>query len=50
MKTELDISVVEPDEVTGGGVEFHAYEGLRHSTNAKEMEDLKDFLVRVVPA
>lgn len=37
--------------VTGGlrGLEFHAYEGVGHATNQKELDDLKSWIKRAVP-
>ena len=33
-----------------GGIEFHAYDGLPHSASAEEIDELKAFLAKVIPA
>ncbi|RPD67376.1 Phospholipase/carboxylesterase [Lentinus tigrinus ALCF2SS1-7] len=50
LKKELGINNVEPENVLNGGIEFHAYEGLPHSADPEELDDLKTFLKKVVPA
>ena len=32
------------------GIEFHAYKGLVHSANDEEIEDLQEWLEKVLPA
>ncbi|KAH9939253.1 Phospholipase/carboxylesterase [Epithele typhae] len=50
LKKEMGINAVEPDAVLGGGIEFHAYDGLPHSTVPEELDALQAFLQKTVPA
>ena len=49
LKTNLGLKQVEPSAVLEGGVEFHAYEGLPHSADQEELDDLQTFLKKVIP-
>ena len=49
LKTQLGLKTVEPDAVLGGGIEFHAYDGLAHSADPEELDELKTFLKKVLP-
>ncbi|KAI0650840.1 Phospholipase/carboxylesterase [Trametes meyenii] len=50
IKEQLELNtLVSPDKVLEGGIEFHAYDFLPHSVNDKELEELKTFLKKVVP-
>ncbi|CDO73842.1 hypothetical protein BN946_scf185015.g171 [Trametes cinnabarina] len=50
IKTQFGLNVsVPPEKVLEGGIEFHAYDGLPHSVDDKELEDLKTFLQKVLP-
>jgi predicted esterase len=49
-KEWLESVGIKKAESTGEvGLDFHAYQGLDHSTDEGELEDLKDFLVKVLP-
>ena len=37
-------------EIEYEGIEFHAYDGLPHSASAEEIDELKAFLAKVIPA
>ncbi|KAH9854930.1 Phospholipase/carboxylesterase [Lenzites betulinus] len=51
IKSNLGLNtLVSPDKVLEGGIEFHAYDGLTHSVDDRELEDLKTFLKKVLPA
>ena len=50
LKANLGIDTVEPSKVLEGGIEFHAYDGLPHSASAEEIDELKAFLAKVIPA
>ncbi|KAI0371517.1 Phospholipase/carboxylesterase [Pilatotrama ljubarskyi] len=51
IKSQLGLNtLVSPDKVLEGGIEFHAYDFLPHSVDDKELEELKTFLKKVVPA
>ncbi|KAI0737674.1 Phospholipase/carboxylesterase/thioesterase, partial [Daedaleopsis nitida] len=50
LKKNMGLAVVEPDQVLSGGIEFHPYEGLPHSADEQELEDLQTFLKKVIPA
>ncbi|EIN11067.1 Phospholipase/carboxylesterase [Punctularia strigosozonata HHB-11173 SS5] len=47
---ELGVKSASPGDGGNGGLSFHAYEGLGHSLSAQEIEDLSNWLQRVVPA
>ncbi|KAI0638593.1 Phospholipase/carboxylesterase [Trametes polyzona] len=50
IKSELQLNtLVSPDKVLEGGIEFHAYDFLAHSVNDQELADLKTFLRKVLP-
>ncbi|EIW61403.1 Phospholipase/carboxylesterase [Trametes versicolor FP-101664 SS1] len=51
IKGELGLkTLVSPDKVLEGGIEWHAYDMLAHSANDQELQDLKTFLQKVLPA
>lgn len=50
LKTQMGFKTVEPEAVLEGGIEFHGYDGLAHSADPEELEDLKKFLKKVLPA
>lgn len=47
MKKDLGIPEATKDNITG--VEFHAYPGLVHSANDEELDDLQEWLTKVLP-
>jgi len=49
LKQELGIPAAEAGAPEKGGLAFHSYEDLPHSTNNEELRDLKDWLKRVLP-
>lgn len=49
LKANLGINQVEPAQALNGGIEFHAYEDLPHSTDPEELEHMKVFLKKVIP-
>lgn len=50
IKTQLGLNtLVPPEKVLEGGIEFHAYDMLAHSVHDKELQDLKVFLQKVLP-
>ncbi|EMD40368.1 hypothetical protein CERSUDRAFT_110964 [Gelatoporia subvermispora B] len=50
LKSTLGIPTAAPDALEKGGLIFHSYEGLEHSTNMQELSDLKEWLKKVLPA
>ena len=50
LKTQMGIQTVEPSAVLNGGIEFHGYDGLPHSADPEELDELKVFLKKVIPA
>ncbi|KAH9939252.1 Phospholipase/carboxylesterase [Epithele typhae] len=50
LRTEMGIETVDSEAVLGGGVDFHAYDGLTHSTSMEELEDLQVFIRKVIPS
>ncbi|KAI0832828.1 Phospholipase/carboxylesterase [Trametes gibbosa] len=51
IESNLGLStLVSPDKVLEGGIEFHAYDMLAHSVHDQELEELKTFLKKVLPA
>ncbi|KAI0774740.1 Phospholipase/carboxylesterase [Trametes elegans] len=51
IKSQLGLNtLVSPDKVLEGGIEFHGYDSLPHSVNDQELGDLKTFLEKVLPA
>ncbi|KAI1795071.1 Phospholipase/carboxylesterase [Ganoderma leucocontextum] len=49
LETQLGIKTATPETVLEGGIEFHPYDGLQHSADPEELEDLKTFLKKVIP-
>lgn len=51
LKNEVGIKTVEePKAATRTpGLAFHAYDGLTHSVSEEEVDDLKDWLRKVIP-
>ena len=49
LEGQLGIKKATPETILEGGIEFHAYDGLQHSAAPQELEDLKAFLVKVIP-
>ncbi|OCH94523.1 Phospholipase/carboxylesterase [Obba rivulosa] len=49
LKSALGIPIVAPDAPEKGGISFHSYDGVEHSTSTQELGDLKNWLKRVVP-
>ncbi|KAM5542330.1 hypothetical protein V8D89_003789 [Ganoderma adspersum] len=49
LENQLGIKKATPETVLEGGIEFHAYNGLQHSADPQELEDLKTFLKKVIP-
>ncbi|KAH9899448.1 Phospholipase/carboxylesterase [Cubamyces lactineus] len=50
IKAQLGLNtLVSPDKVLEGGIEFHSYDFLPHSVDDKELADLKTFLKKVLP-
>lgn len=47
---ELGVKSATPGDNGNGILSFHAYDGLGHSLGAQEVEDLSNWLQRVVPA
>jgi len=50
LKTALGIPDAALDAPEKGGIDFHSYEGLGHSRCPRELDDLKNWLKRVLPA
>ena len=48
LKTKLGVKEATSDDPVG--IDFHAYNGLVHSANDREMDDLRVLLEKVVPA
>lgn len=49
LTTTLGVPTAAPSGSTTG-LEYHSYEGLGHSTNNQELNDIKSWLIRSVPA
>lgn len=49
LENQLGIKKATAETVLEGGIEFHAYEGLQHSADPAEIDDLKTFLKKVIP-
>ena len=50
LKSALGVPTAASDAPGKGGVIFNSYEGLEHSTNMKELDDVKEWLKKVLPA
>ncbi|EGO02386.1 hypothetical protein SERLA73DRAFT_86680 [Serpula lacrymans var. lacrymans S7.3] len=46
---QLGISIAEQGKGVNAGLDFRSYEGMGHSTCAKELDDLKEFIRKTVP-
>ena len=49
LKTQLGIKIPDASELKPVGIDFHGYEGLPHSAGEQELEDLQEWLKKVVP-
>lgn len=48
LKNDLGICVATKDNIRG--IELHSYKGLEHGTCEAELEDLRDWVSKVIPA
>jgi len=48
LKEKLGVPTGKPGEL--GGLSYHLYEGMGHTTVPKELEDLKAFIKKAIPA
>ncbi|OCH89463.1 Phospholipase/carboxylesterase [Obba rivulosa] len=49
LTTTLGVETAAQDAPEKGGLSFHSYQGLQHSTTPKELDDLKQWLKVVLP-
>lgn len=49
LEKQLGLSVTRNGRYSGAGISYNVYPGVGHSTNQKELDDVREWIVKAIP-